>query len=332
MRSERRQSERQRSSERRRWLCGARALLAVITLVPCLVTAAGAQALVAVLRTSSSGPFGEAVTALEGALRKDPRQPEVLTFDVEGEPAAVASAMERVRQSSPRVVVSVGSLATSIALEATPPLEAPIVFSMVLYPEASGFLSRGRAITGASLDVPVELQLKTLQRLLPEAHQVGVLYSPGESRSVVTAAQAVAKKLGLQLVSEPVDDPSRAPVVLESLMQKVEALWTVADAGVFTPQTTPALLLAALRNRKPMFGLSPGQVRSGALAAFVVDYQDVGEQTADIVGKILDGRRASEVPVTSPRRVTLALNLRTAELLGVKVPPDVLGEARILVP
>lgn len=308
----------------------AAAALAALVLLPCVVAAAGTEARVVVLRTSRVGPFAEAIDAMEGVLRADRRQPEILTFDVEPGPDA-ASAMERVRRSAPAVVVSVGSLATSLALEASPPIEAPIVFSMVLYPAASGFLSGGRAVTGASLDVPVQQQLSTLQRLLPEAHSVGVLYSPRETGPVVAAAASVAEKIGLQLVSEAVDDPAKAPAALESLMKRVDALWTVADGGVFTPQTTPALLLEALRNRKPMFGLSPGQVRSGALAAFVVDYEDVGRQTAEIVGSILDGRRAAEVPVTHPRRVKLALNLRTAELLGVKIPPDVLGEANVLV-
>lgn len=320
-----------RGTTGRCWSRRGRTLLVVLALVPWVVASADPQARVAVLRTGHVGPFAEAVAALEGALRSDRRQPEVLTFDLD-EQGDVASAMERVRRSSPRVIVSVGSLATSLALEASPPLEAPIVFSMVLYPAASGFLSGGRQVTGASLDVPVQHQLATLQRLLPEARRIGVLYSPHETGAVIAAALPVAERLGLELVSEPVDEPSRAPAALESLMQKVDALWTVADGGVFTPQTTPALLLAALRNRKPMIGLSPGQVRSGALAAFVVDYEDVGRQTADVVRSILDGKKATDVPVTNPRHVALALNLRTAELLGVKVPQDVLSEARVLVP
>ncbi|MBY0278971.1 ABC transporter substrate-binding protein [Candidatus Binatia bacterium] len=322
-------SGRDRKGPRRRAKLG-RALLAALALLPCLAEAADTQPRVAVLRTSRIGPFADAIGALETALRADRRQPEILTFDLEAG-GDVASAMESVRRSAPAVVVSVGSLATSLALEAAPPLDAPIVFSMVLYPAESGFLSGGRAITGASLDVPPREQLSTLQRLLPEAHSVGVLYSPRETGAVVAAAKPVAERLGLQLVSEAVDEPSKAPVVLDSLMKRVDALWTVADGGVFTPQTTPALLLAALRSRKPMLGLSPGQVRSGALAALVVDYEDVGRQTAEIVGSILGGRRAADVPITHPRHVTLALNLRTAELLGVKIPPDVLSEAHVLV-
>ena len=324
-------SDRTRRKARRGWSRPARLLLATAAVVLGLATVAEAQPRVALLRTSTTGPFAEAATAFEGALRTSRRQPEVLTFDLEGDPAAVASAMERVRQSAPKVVVTMGSLATSLALEASPPLDAPIVFSMVLYPAASGFLSDGREVTGASLDVPVQQQFATLKRLLPEARRIGVLHSD-ETASIVASARAVAERLGLQLIAEKVDEPSKAPLVMDSLVHKADALWTVADGGVFTQQTTPALLLAALRSRKPLIGLSPGQVRSGALAAFVVDYEDVGRQTAEIVSSVLDGRRVAEVPVTVPRRTTLALNLRTAELLGVTVSPAVLAEAKVLVP
>lgn len=306
-------------------------LPAALAILLWLVGVADAQVRVALLRSSAPGPFTDAATALERALREGRRQPEILTFDLGGDPASVAAAMERVRQSAPAVVVTMGSLATSLALEASPPLDAPIVFSMVLYPAASGFLRRGRAVTGASLDVPLQLQFGMVRRLLPEARRVGVLHSE-ETASVVASAKEVAERVGLQLIGEPVDEPSRAPLVLDSLVHKIDVLWTVADGGVFTPQTTPALLLAALRSRKPMVGLSPGQVRSGALAAFVVDYEDVGRQTADLVTSILDGRRAAELPVTVPRQVKLALNLRTAELLHLSVPPDLLDEARVLVP
>jgi putative ABC transport system substrate-binding protein len=209
-------------------------------------------------------------------------------------------------------------------------LDVPIVFSMVLYPAASGFLGGRARVTGASLDVPFDVQLGYLQRLLPRARRIGVLYSPEETGSVIAAARPAAERYGLELISEEVDEPSRAPLVLDSLMQKVDALWTVADSGVFTPQTTPTLLLAALRHRMPLIGLSPGHVRSGALAALVVDYEEVGRQTAELVVRVLEAP-SSEVPVTAPRRVTLALNLKTAELLGLQIPKELLEEARIVV-
>ena len=68
-------------------------------------------------------------------------------------------------------------------------------------------------------------------------------------------------------------------------------------------------------------------MRAGALAALYSDYDDVGEQTAALALKVLEGSAPSSLPVTTPRRIGLALNLRTAEHLGLTLPPDVTAEA-----
>lgn len=293
------------------------------------LAAASQSPTVAIVRSSRVGPFDEAVAAIVDALRKDPVQPEILTFDLAGERANVEPVLRRTREADPRLIITVGSLATKAVLEGSFDADVPLVFSMVLYPGASGFLEkRERGVTGASLDIPFGVQFDTLHRLLPDARRVGVLYSPEETGSVVAAAAEAATRHGLHLVTEPVDGASRALAALDALMERADAIWTVADSHVFTAETTPALLLAALRRRVPVVGLSVGQVRSGALAALVVDYADVGRQTAELASRVLHGAGASELPVTVPQRVSLALNLKTATLLGLRIPSDLEAEAR----
>src|SRR6185369_10564346 len=114
---------------------------------------------------------------------------------------------------------------------------------------------------------------------------------------------------------------------LRKLMAEVDVVWTVADSHVVTTETTPALILASLRQRMPLIGLSVAHVRAGALAALYCDYEDVGEQAATLALRVLQGESPASLPVTYPRRVGLALNLRTAEHLGLDVPPDVASEA-----
>jgi putative tryptophan/tyrosine transport system substrate-binding protein len=297
-----------------------------------LASATGASASrVAVLQSSRLGPFEEAVGALVGELRQSPLQPEVLTFDLGGHASAGDAVLERVREAAPRVVISVGSLATSVVLEASPALAPPVVFAMVLYPEASGFLKGRRDVTGASLDVPYEVQFDYVRRLLPKAKRIGVLYSPAETGPVIEAARDAARRTDLELVAESVEEPSRVPAVLDGLMQRIDALWTVADGRVFTPQTTPAILLSALRHRVPVIGLSLGQVKSGALATYLVDYAEVGRQAAGLALKVLAGEAAESLPVTRPREISLALNLKTAELLDLRLPEDLVEQAREVV-
>lgn len=302
------------------------ATLAVSVMMWAAVTAAAIAPTVAIVKSSSVGPFEEATSTVVDALRKKPPEPELLVFDLKGSSEGAAAILTQVRQADPRLIVTVGSLATSVVLHEK--WSVPIVFSMVLFPEMSGFVPTAeRALTGSSLDIPPERSLELLRRLLPAAKRIGVLYNPTETGRVVEKIRAAATKAGLQLEAKVVEQSADAMSALEQLMSNVDVVWALADSHVFTPQTTPALILSTLRQRIPLFGLSPGQVRSGALLALSCDYADIGRQTAEQVQRILAGTNAAEVPVTVPRKLLLSLNLRSADHLGVRVDAGLVGEA-----
>jgi putative ABC transport system substrate-binding protein len=301
-----------------------RVVVAALLLEPSAVNAVAP--IVAVIKSGAPAPFARATKAITEALRQSALQPEILTFDLEGEEANRSAVLSRVRRAKPDVIITVGSLATASALADS--TTEPIVFSMVLYPEQSGFLGAGRErVTGASLDIPPDVQFAYVRRLLPAARRVGVLFHPAETGPIVEAARGAASKHGLTLVARPIAERDDVIAALRALMGEVDVVWAVADGHVFTPQTTSALILASLRSRIPLIGLSIGHVRAGALAALYCDYDDVGEQTAALALRVLRGEAPGSLPVAFPRRVGLALNLRTAEHLKLDVPPDVASEA-----
>jgi putative ABC transport system substrate-binding protein len=271
-------------------------------------------------------PFRQAADAIKERLGKEPTQPELIMFDLGGDQAAVRGVLAEVRRANPALIVTIGSLATSAVLAEDWPV--PVVFSMVLYPAQSGFLTkRSRGVTGASLDVPLELQFRTIRRLLPNARRMGVLYHPAETGGIIAAGRAAAAKENFELDARAIDKPADALDALTDLLERVDVLWTVADSYVFASQNTSALILTSLRRRIPMFGLSTAQVRMGALAALSCDYHDVGIQTAEIVARVLNGEHAADIPLTAARKINLALNLHSAEHLGIELTPAVKRDA-----
>jgi putative ABC transport system substrate-binding protein len=117
------------------------------------------------------------------------------------------------------------------------------------------------------------------------------------------------------------------PRALEALGRQVDALWAVADGTVFFGGATEHILRYTLTNGMPFMGLSPAFVQAGALMALAVDYGDVGDQCGALAGQVLAGRSPATLAVTVPERVTLHLNLKTAELIGLKIPSRVLKGA-----
>jgi putative ABC transport system substrate-binding protein len=77
-------------------------------------------------------------------------------------------------------------------------------------------------------------------------------------------------------------------------------------------------------------GLSPAFVKAGALMALAVDYQEVGAQCGGLATKILSGESPSSLPIATPQRVVLHVNLKTAETIGLKIPPERLKGAVVL--
>ena len=68
-------------------------------------------------------------------------------------------------------------------------------------------------------------------------------------------------------------------------------------------------------------------VRAGGLLSYGPDLTEVGERQAALLGKILHGANAGELPFERPTRFTLALNLKTAAKLGLTLPAALLARA-----
>jgi putative tryptophan/tyrosine transport system substrate-binding protein len=311
------------AGRQRAWAVVLASIIAVLGPAP--TARSGVAPVVVVVKSGTPKPFEIAAQATAAALRASQTRPEILTFDLEGDEANAPAVFARVQRAKPDVIITLGSLATSSALAHS--TTEPIVFSMVLYPRESGFLDARGRVTGASLDIPLDVQFAYVRRILPDARRVGVLFHPAETGAVVEAASAAAAKRGLSLVAKPVGEHDDVVDALETVMEEVDVVWSVADGHVFTPRATPALILASLRRGVPMIGLSTAHVRAGALAAIYCDYEDVGTQTAALALRVLQGAAPETVPITTPRRVALALNLRTAERLRVTLPSDVEAEA-----
>jgi putative ABC transport system substrate-binding protein len=136
--------------------------------------------------------------------------------------------------------------------------------------------------------------------------------------------------MGLELVAVPISSGDKVPDALRTLDKSVDALWSVADSTTFTPASMEFIFLHTLRSKLPFMGLSPAFVKAGALLALAIDYQEVGAQCGGLAAKILSGESPSALPITTPQKTTLHVNLKTAETLGLKIPSDRLKGAVVL--
>ena len=278
---------------------------------------------VALIRSSNAAPIAEAAKAITETLQRQQPRVEVVSYLLPPT-ERTADLFAQIRQLRPDLVLTLGTRATAAAL-ADRIDGVPLVFSMVLHPQQEGFLRPD--VTGITLEVAPEQQFRLLRRLLPRARTVGVLYDPAQTGLVVAQARRSAERFGFRLEAVAVKGPPEALRAIDRLAKRVDVLWAVPDGSVFTPLTTGPIQLAALQRRVPMLGLSASHARTGALAAFALNYGDLGRQTTALVRRVIAHGNARGIPVARPRKVDVIVNARTARRCGIALDPALTRQA-----
>ncbi len=292
-----------------------------------------AKDLIVVVKSLEAEPYKLAFRGFQEALARSGQEVSIQEYLLREGEGGTDGVLSEISAQRPSLILTVGSAATALIHREVKAV--PVVFCMVLNPVASGFVqsmqSSANNLTGASLDIPVRLQFETLKAVLPSSKKVGVLYNPRETGEVVRSAAEAATEVGLELIAITVSSVEQLPEMLEDFEKKVDVLWSVADSTVFSSDRSIEFLLRrTLQHRIPFMGLSPAFVKAGALLALSVDYTDVGAQCGEQAAKVLASRPPASLPITTPRKVTLYLNLNVARAIGVAIPPRTMEGAVVL--
>jgi putative ABC transport system substrate-binding protein len=206
----------------------------------------------------------------------------------------------------------------------------PIVMGYSTDPVGNGFVPNlshpGGNITGlasAGEDTSAK-QLELLAAVVPNLSRVGLLQNPenSNSASILKSTQAAARMAGLELV--PVD--ARVPQDVADAFQvltreRVGALKVSSDRFFLTQQQQLADL--ALKNRLPSIFAERAYVEAGGLMSLGESLKDFYRRAASYVDKIFKGARPGDLPVEQLALFDLAVNRKTAQQLGVALPPQI---------
>lgn len=306
------------------------AFLVVVSFVAVSSLAAASQDVtVAVVESRQIKAYDLAKLGFTEAMEARGYRVELASYALRSDSLVPSDIAGFVDETGANLVLAIGTDAARAVKEAG--LGIPSVFSMVSEPGQSGLLNQGShggtPMTGVCLDVPVEEQFASLLSVVPKVRRIGVIYSPGESQFIVDEAQNTANRMNVGLVAYPVYSEADVSQALSTLRPKIDALWLVSDRIVLTTQSLQYMFLFTFQTNLPLMGLSDHFVKMGALVAVGPDYQDVGRQSGDLAAEMLAGRSATDLPVASPRKVMLSLNLRTAEIIGLRIPENVVKRA-----
>ena len=170
--------------------------------------------------------------------------------------------------------------------------------------------------------------VELLRELVPSAKRVGALFNAIDpfSKPFLERIRAAAPTIGVEIRAVG----AHGAVELEAAF--AEMMKAPVDAVVIQPSlgsTHPAEL--ALKHRLPAASPNEPFAQSGGLLAYTSDQPTVFHAAAEITDKILKGAKPADLPVQEPARFNLAINTKTAKLLGITVPPLLLARADQLI-
>ena len=199
-------------------------------------------------------------------------------------------------------------------------------------PVAKGYaksLARpGGNVTGMFLDIP-ELsgkQVGLLKEIVPRLSRIAIFGVPGFNTLQFTATETAARALAVEAEIMEVRAPNDFEGALEAARTRhVEAGILLSSPLVFVYSKQISEL--ALAKRLPLISLFGELPKSGGLLAYGPNLGEMFRRCGSYVGKILQGAKPSDLPIQRPEKFDLMINLKTAEALGVTVPPLLLATA-----
>ncbi|MFZ1885634.1 MAG: ABC transporter substrate-binding protein [Rhodoplanes sp.] len=260
---------------------------------------------------------------------------------IEGRNIAIEFGLASSVAQVPDIAAKLVSLKVDVIFASgTPPVLAakdaagtiPVVFVAAIDPVATGLVASlarpGGKVTGLTntqADITGK-QLELLSELLPKLSRIAFVVRATSKANdrYLDEAETAARTLGVSLQRLTLS----APRDLEEIFSAAQGASAVVmpDDAVFTANRTQIVELA-LKNRLPVIYSNREFVSAGGLISYGPNTTDLYRRAADYVDKILRGTKPADLPVQQPTKFELIVNLKTAKVLGLEVPPTLLARA-----
>jgi len=250
----------------------------------------------------------------------------------EGKPERLAQLAKELVAEKPDVIV-VGGTAVAVAVKNatnTIPIVVAGAGDLVEAGLIKSFMYPGGNVTGVarmSADFFGD-RLKLIKEVLPKASQVTALSNPnnlGNDRNLKDA-ELGARSSGWIFQSVVAKSANELDGAIGSAVKGgANALFILTDA-MFNSNVAHTATLA-IKHRLPAVYDRTDFVEAGGLLSYGVNLPDLSRRAAEYVDQILKGKKPGDLTLVQPTKFDLAVNLKTADQIGVKIPPEVLQRA-----
>lgn len=243
-----------------------------------------------------------------------------------------AMAAELVHRPVTILVTAGGEASARAAVSATKTI--PIIGIFADDPVASGLVASlnrpGGNTTGVFNFNPTlePKRLALLHELIPQATTIGVLVNPNypPAASQLKGVEEAARTIGMVTVALPASNDGDIEIAFETAIQRNIRVLAVASDPFFNTRSEKLVALA-MRHAVPTVYPFREYVAVGGLMSYGVDLSEMYRQVGIYTGQVVKGVKPADLPIMQPIKFELVINLKTAKMLGLAVPPSLLATA-----
>jgi putative ABC transport system substrate-binding protein len=241
-------------------------------------------------------------------------------------------AADLVRRQVSLIAATGGSASARAAKVATATI--PVVFIGGPDPVSDGFVTSlnrpGGNLTGVGMITSelVPKRLQVLLELIPSATKIALLTSPQGvgADALERDVEGAAGALGRQMILLRTSSPSGLEAAFASAVQQHADALLVTSNSMFMYRRAEIVALAA-RHGLPAAYAWREFVEAGGLISYGPPIAWAYRQIGQYASRILKGEKPADLPVMLPTKFELVINLKTANALGLAIPPDMLAIA-----
>jgi ABC-type uncharacterized transport system substrate-binding protein len=232
----------------------------------------------------------------------------------------------------PDAILALGNVSLPPLLEAT--RAVPIIFTVVIDPVGADFVKRqsrpgGNATGFMMFEYSLSAKwLELLKEIAPSVKHVAVLREPSLTAGIGQFAviQAAAPSLGIETSAVNMRDATEIERAITEFV-RVGSGGLILTAGPGALIHRNLIIKLAARHKLPAIYSQRTFVVDGGLISYGPNLVEQTRQAAGYVDQILRGANPAELPVQTPTKYELVINVKTASALGLVLPPSVLSRA-----
>ena len=244
-------------------------------------------------------------------------------------PAETTQKVKQMIRQNVDLIYVMGVIGGRAVKEATAMLkpDLPVVFGVISNPVGVGLVERmqssGNNLTGITPinEIVISKRLEVFAQTVPGLKRIIFGWQDANTTGVENLREA-ARTLGIELVEQKINSPQELIAFFESFpYRQGDGIMRAADSA--SGLASQDIITLAREKKIPLSGTNANDVDRGALMSYGANFHKIGVQAARLADALLRGAKPSDLPIELPEQFEFAINLQTAALLDITIPPSV---------